>query len=374
MKTFECIIIWAGTAGIWVALKLKEVWVECLILEADSIWSSFKKWNNETRFISPSFPSNAFGQVDLNSIHYETSPGHMFRKEHMSGVEYAQYLEKLVEKYDIDIVEGVKVLSVKKQWGIFMLQAEWEIEYSCNYLILAIWEFGFPADGNISGSEHGIHSSKILNYNWYSQGDEAVAIIGWYESSVDSAWGLYKKGVKSHIFCWHKLDEIKTSDPSQVLSLYSLERLKEMRENSFIEFTQDYIGNIHRDLDTYILTWKKGEKYTFLNRPILATGFSPRYKLLREYMSFKEDNTIPELNDIDELKKTSNIFVVGAQVRQWGLIFCFIYKYRLRFWVVALEIAKRLKKDIDYYTFQDKWERQWFYLDNLESCGDECKC
>jgi putative flavoprotein involved in K+ transport len=47
-------------------------------------------------------------------------------------------------------------------------------------------------------------------------------------------------------------------------------------------------------------------------------------------MSHRPDG-MPEINRYDELKKTKNIFIVGPQVRQQETIFCFIYKFRLRF-------------------------------------------
>lgn len=373
MKTYECIIVWAWAAWIGVALKLQEAWVDCLALEWDEIWSSFKKWNSETRFISPSFPGNAFGQVDLNSIHHETSPGLMLRKEHISGKEYAQYLEKVVEKYDVDIVEGVKVTWLRKENDIFTLQAVWGIEYSCQYLISAIGEFGRPSNGEITGAEHALHSSKILDYESYTSENKVIPIIGGYESSVDAAWGLYKKWRKSHIFCPHEMDEITTSDPSQILSLYSLERLREMREHNAVDFSRDYIVEIQKENNKYVLIGEKRERYNFSETPILAIWFKTDLPFLWESVSYRSDG-FPKLTDTDELKKTKKIFVVGPHVRQGELIFCFVYKYRLRFWVVALEIAKRLWKDINYYALQESWEKQGFYLDHLTACWDECVC
>lgn len=372
MHIYECIIIWAGPAGIWTALKLQELWVDCIILEAEQIGSSFLKWNTQTRFISPSFPGNAFGQVDLNSIHYDTSPGFMFKKEHMSGVEYAEYLNNLVKKFAVKVYENEKVLRVDKKQDVFLIQTSKQ-QYSCKYIISATWEFSFPAHGNITGAEYASHSSEIRNYSSFKSNDQAVPIIGWYESSIDAAYGLSKKGIASHLFSPHRVDDISSSDPSKVLSLYTLERFRALQKQGYISITQTFIDNITKQWESYILEWPEGSQYSFTQTPILATGFKSGLWYLWDLVSYRSDGN-PKLASCDELDKTSNIFVVGPQVRQQETIFCFVYKFRLRFWVVALEIAHRLWKNIDLYSIQETWEKQRFYLDDLWSCGDECVC
>ncbi len=369
----EVIIVWAGAAGIWVALKLKELGVDYLVLEWDEVASSFNKWSNETHFISPSFPSNAFGQVDLNAIHPETSPGYMFGKEHVSGQEYAKYVKSVVQAFDVLVYENEKVQRVEKQEDIFVVYTDKQA-YACIYVISAIWEFQFPSSSDIRGSENAIHSSTIRDFTDYKTIRDVLPIIGWYESAVDTAYALCKHWKQVHIFCSHNMDEMSTSDPSQVLSLYSLQRLREMQENPRVIFTQDPIIEITKKEREYIIIWKSWKKYVFFEMPILATGFRPPYDFLWEYISFRDHDHMPELNEVDELKKTKNIFVVGAQVRQGELIFCFVYKYRLRFWVVALEIAKRLGKEKDFESYKRLWEKQWFYLDDLWACWDECMC
>ena len=246
-------------------------------------------------------------------------------------------------------------------------------EYYCKYVISAVGEFSFPKNGDIIGSENAIHSSQILDYEGYTSEKDTVAIIGGYESGIDAAWGLYKKWIPVHIFCPHKIDETSTSDPSQILSLYSNQRFREIQEHGNIHLTQQFITQIKKEERCYTLVWKDGYEYNFMQRPILATGFDSGLGFLWDYVGYRADN-MPELNAFDELKKTQGIFIVGPQVRQDNLIFCFIYKFRLRFWIVALEIAKRLWKKIDYEWVQKTWEKQWFFLDDVWSCGDECAC
>jgi putative flavoprotein involved in K+ transport len=372
MKTYECIIVWAWPAGIGVALKLQELWVEYIILEWESVGSSFMKWNENTRFISPSFPGNAFGQVDLNSIYHITSPGLMFRTEHPNGKQYAEYLRAITKKYNVPVKENRKVSKIEKNEDIFIIHTETETYYA-KHIISATGEFNFPGYGEIEWSEYAIHSSKITDYSEFNNSQDITPIIGWYESCIDAAYSLYKIWKSAHIFCSHKMDEITTSDPSQVLSLHSLERLREIREYGDIHFTKDRITEIRKIDWRYILIWENKSENSFSQKAILATGFRSWLWYISQHVSYRPDR-MPKLNIHDELEKTKNMFVVGPQVRQEELIFCFIYKFRLRFWIVALEIAKRLWKQIDERQIKSEWGKQWFYLSELEKCGDECVC
>ena len=81
MKTIsnnDVVIVGAGPAGIGVAVTLKRMGINFVIVEKDSIGSSFKKWPEETQFISPSFTGNFFRMPDLNAITPETSPAFNF--------------------------------------------------------------------------------------------------------------------------------------------------------------------------------------------------------------------------------------------------------------------------------------------------------
>ncbi len=372
MKIYESLIILWWAAGIWIGIKLNEVWVETIILEAKEIWSSFKNWNSQTRFISPIFPSNWFGQVDLNSVNFESSPWFMFMKEHLSGIEYAQYLKNIAVKNNINISEWETVIKIKKEKEYFVIITN-KSKYFCKFLISATWEFSFPFNGNILGSHFAIHSWKLNNYNNYNKSENIVAIIGWYESAIDCAYWLYKKWIKSHLFSKHKIDEIKTQDVSEILSPVSFQKFQELKSKNYISQTYTHINSIKKNNKQYILTWKNNEEYYFYETPILAIWFRSWLDILNEYISFRSDGN-PLLNKNDESVKINNIFIVWPQVRQKEVIFCFIYKFRLRFWIVALEIAKRLWKNIDYKYLENKWEKQWFYIKNSEELKCECSC
>jgi len=82
-RMHDVIIVGAGPAGIGVAVALREVGVDnILVLDRHEVGASFKRWPREMRFITPSFTSNAFGLLDLNAIVAGTSPAYTLDQEH----------------------------------------------------------------------------------------------------------------------------------------------------------------------------------------------------------------------------------------------------------------------------------------------------
>ena len=103
---------------------------------------------------------------------------------------------------------------------------------------------------------------------------------------------------------------------------------------------------------------------------MLATGFEGSLTLADEL--FAVDDDVPELTDRDESTSTPGLFLVGPQVAHGGQQFCFIYKFRQRFAVVAETIGERL--DVDTDPLEDYREKN-MYLDDLECCEPEyCDC
>ena len=56
----DVVVVGAGAAGIGTGVALSRLDLEILILERDEIGASFRRWPDEMRFITPSFPSNSF--------------------------------------------------------------------------------------------------------------------------------------------------------------------------------------------------------------------------------------------------------------------------------------------------------------------------
>ena len=83
------------------------------ILERHQVGASFSRWPEEMNFITPSFPSHGFGLLDLNAVTLKTSPAIAFRREHISGKQYALYLQTVVDHFELPIQTEVDVKAVE---------------------------------------------------------------------------------------------------------------------------------------------------------------------------------------------------------------------------------------------------------------------
>ena len=95
-------------------------------------------------------------------------------------------------------------------------------------LIWAAGEFQYPRLDGFVGAELCSHTSTVPNYG-AMEGDEII-IIGGYESGVDAAYHLAKKGKKVVIFDKDNPWDEESSDPSGSFSTFSYER---MRDSAF---------------------------------------------------------------------------------------------------------------------------------------------
>ena len=98
-------------------------------------------------------------------------------------------------------------------------------------------------------------------------------------------------------------------------------------------------------------TGKEGSEITLStpHPPLLCTGFEGSVKLgiVKDLFTFASGGAgcltnSPLLSKVDESTKTPGLFLVGPAVRHGHLSFCFVYKFRQRFCVVANAIAKGL--------------------------------
>lgn len=364
------IIIGAGAAGIGIGIILKKMGLDFLIVEKNKIGQSFLSWSPKTRFLSPSFTGNFFGAPDLNSLCPQTSPAYTLQTEHPTGNEYAHYLRDLVAFYALPVLENSVVKSIEKNDSWFQLSVGKNIVTS-DVVIWAGGEYQFPKVNVCEGSTHGIHTSNIKNWNDLS--GDLFPIIGGYESGFDTAINLAKRGKRSVIFDAQDHINIKQSDASFSLSPFTKDRYKKYKSSIFIQpFTR--IKKINNQDNEYILTSESDKKFIFHTRPILATGFVPARSLAGDLFHWK--NSVPTITNFDESTRIPGIFLVGPQVQHDQMIFCFIYKFRQRFAIVAEAITRKLGKEKNsrvQKTLQN-YKQNNFYLADLSGRNTECVC
>ncbi|MGB7085956.1 MAG: NAD(P)-binding domain-containing protein [Phormidesmis sp.] len=102
--SYDVVIVGAGAAGIGCGVVLKELGLERFaILDRHQVGASFSRWPEEMHFITPSFPSHGFGLLDLNAVTMKMSPAIAFRREHVSGKQYALYLQTAADHFELPI-------------------------------------------------------------------------------------------------------------------------------------------------------------------------------------------------------------------------------------------------------------------------------
>ena len=393
-RVVEVVIVGAGAAGIGCGVVLKDLGIEnFVILERHQVGASFSRWAEEMRFITPSFPSHGFGLLDLNAVVLNTSPALSFRKEHLSGKEYALYLENVKEyalylenvadhfQLSVKTETDVKTIAALPQSKGFVLETS-RGELKTQFVIWAAGEFQYPNLNPFPGAQLCIHNSQIRSWTEL-EGDEFV-VVGGYESGVDAASNLAALGKKVKLLdrqsSWSTVTIPKRnsaaltssnldSDPSVSLSPYSLKRLEIAYSMGRVELIgEQHIEAVKAVKNGYVVE-SEYEQWFSSTPPILCTGFDSSLKQIAPM--FDWSNGYAALTQEDESTLTPGLFVVGPSVRHGDLIFCFIYKFRQRFAVVGNAIAQRLGIDT---TTLEAYRREGLFLDDLSCCNNDCVC
>jgi cation diffusion facilitator CzcD-associated flavoprotein CzcO len=367
----DVLIVGAGPAGLGCAVALKACGLENLaILDRRGVGAAFEHWPAQMRMITPSFHSNPFGQVDLNAITPQTSPADFLGREHPSGLEYARYLRAVADFYRFPVESGVEVISVKKKGREFAVETS-EGRRRARFVIWAAGEFFQPHRGDITGADLCLHNSEVDD--WSELPGVEHALIGGFESGIDAAVHLAQAGKSVHVFSrgepWHS----DHSDPSRTLTPYTRDRLKAafLEAPGSIRFYKNAdIVEVKSLGDRYVLLDREGVPFEVSTPPILCTGFRGALRGVEEHFHlFDEEPVFTE--EADESPVTEGLFYSGPALRHRGTLFCFIYKFRARFGIVASEIASRL--GLEWEGPLKLWRERGFLVEDLACCTD-CRC
>ena len=363
------IIIGAGPAGIGCALALNRAGIkDIVILEANCVGSSFRRWPKQMRLITPSFHTNSFYQTDLNSITPDTSPADFFQKQHLTGSEYADYLNTGVAHFGLNVREQVKVSQITSEREGYCVHTDKET-YKADIVIWAAGEFSLPKLKPFEGAELCVHSSVFRDWNDY-QGKDAL-VIGGYESGIDAAFNLVEIGKRVIVLSSGEPWKVDHPDPSEILSPYTRDRLiSTLKGNTgkMVLRGNCKVLSVSKLSNRYIVETDDGEIFESEHRPIAATGFQSALTPVKDL--FEWENYLPIFTEEDESTLYPGIYYSGPSLVHNNSKFCFIYKFRARFGVIARSVAKRLgypEPDLE----DDR--RRGFLVDDLECCTN-CEC
>lgn len=371
MKTHnvDVLVVGAGAAGMGLGSIFKKLGMDFIIVEKHRVGASFLMWPQETCFITPSFTGNFFRAPDLNAVTPGTSPAFTLHTEHPSGVNYAEYLQLVSDHYELPVHENTNVTSLVKEGDEFVAHCG-DVQYRAKYVVWAAGEYQYPKLDGFVGADLCIHSSRIPAYSDLS-GDEYI-IIGGYESGFDAAISLAMEGKKPVLIGQRDYLEYINSDSSYSLSPYTRDLFETVRRDVAYHANMT-VREVQKHADGYTVICVDGSSFHSANPPINATGFAGSLTLISEMLLFTEG--YPQLNEFDESTLTSGLYVSGPKVKHDNALFCFIYKFRQRFAVIAEHIGWQLgldRSEIDQVLAEYKENN--FYLADLSCCGDECVC
>ena len=365
----QVIIVGAGPAGVGCALSLKRAGIgEVVLLEAKSVGASFRQWPEEMRLITPSFHGNPFFQTDLNAVSPDTSPADFYQREHLSGPEYAHYLQALVHHFGLEVAENESVFQIEPRGSGYAVHTNAAIR-PCRTVIWAAGEFGLPKLGNFPGAELCGHSSTYSTWKDF-RGDRAV-IIGGYESGIDAACHLVHLGKKVLVLSSGEPWKVDHPDPSEVLSPHTKERLADTLRTypgRLALHGKNRVARVYTSDENYVIETTTGNRYYSEYRPVAATGFQSALTPIQHLFAW--ENSVPQFTEDDESTLYPGLFYSGPSLIQRGSKFCFIYKFRARFGVIVQAVARRL--DYPEPDLEDD-RRRGFLIDDLECCTN-CEC
>ncbi|MBK1855621.1 NAD(P)-binding domain-containing protein [Verrucomicrobiaceae bacterium 5K15] len=369
------LIVGAGPAGLGVSLALQRAGVtDQLVIDAREVGAAFRAWPNTMSLLTPSFYSNAFGLTDLNSIDPDTSPADFLHTQHPNGEGYAKYLEAIVSHFQLPVRPGVKVTSVKKESARFIVQSE-QGEIHADYVVWAAGQFFHPRDHDFPGAEHALHSSRVPDWSAL-EGDE-FTVIGGYESGVDAALNLVHLGKSVRLISRGEPWASDDPDPSRSLSPRTLDRLRELLKTpekaGLIEFVKNTtIKSIEKGPGFWTLRDQDEIPLATTTRPILANGFHNGLGIVSDHFEYDESNNPIFTEEADESTRTPGLFYSGPALVHRNALFCFIYKFRARFGVIAAEIATRLglpEVEANLKTYADAG-----FMNRDLDCCTNCEC
>ena len=233
-----------------------------------------------------------------------------------------------------------------------------------------------------------------------------------YESGVDAAINLAKAGKQSTVLASTATWNVMTPDPSTELAPYTAERLREVTAAGFSPSPKllaplrvQRVERAEGGGFNVFAVWKAAEappppwslRKPFAGTgtlagaegsellvhtaqpPVLCTGFEGSVasvaRNLFDMADASEDAQgclagAPLLTDEDESTKVPGVFLVGPSVVHGDLSFCFVYKFRQRFGIVADAVCRRLGRDTK--SAVDSLRQTNMFLDDLKCCKGTC--
>ncbi len=304
----DALIVGGGPAGVGVAVALRGMGLQrLLVIDAHDIGHSFESWPEGMRLITPSFPGNQYGTIDLNSVHPSTSPAFSLGTEHPTGAEYASYLKAVVNWAHIPVMTKTSLLGLRKDKGLFYAKTP-KGDIVAKNVVWAAGEFHWPKSASLPGAELGMHSNSVVK-KWSQLKGRDFVVIGGYESGIDAAFHLVNAGKSVTVLDPSAPWDMHDSDPSLVLSPYTKDRLAVAAASGRLKLVKVKAAGIKAVKGGFEV--KAGSKtYRTQSAPILATGFKSSLHLIKDLFDWAGDVAKVRAPD-DQSTKTAGLYLAG---------------------------------------------------------------
>jgi putative flavoprotein involved in K+ transport len=366
----DVLVIGAGPAGLGVASTLARIGIGATVVDRAGVGASFRRWPPGMRLITPSFAGNQFGLVDLNAITPDTSPALSLQEEHPTGEQYAAYLQMVVDLDELDVCTGMDVRDVRpRDDGDLEVVVADGPPLIARHVVWAAGEAGYPRRSGFPGAEHTAPTIEVRC--WAEHPGDHVVIVGGYESGIDAAVNLVALGREVTVIDPSEPWQVEDADPSLTLSPYTQGRLRDALQTDRLTLGAAHVTGIEPDGNGFRVTTAEGDKLDSDGPPLLAIGFEGSLSLIRDRFKFDEHGRVELDETTDASTITPGLYLAGPALAHREAIFCFIYKFRQRFGVVARAIGEALRVDTEPL---EELREHRFLLDDLSCCDDACVC
>jgi putative flavoprotein involved in K+ transport len=369
----DVVIVGAGPAGLGVAAALARLGIDAAVLDRHGIGASFRRWPEGTRLLTPSFTGNVFGAVDLNAVTFDTSPALTLGEEHPTGDGYADYLETVAKLEDLRVHAGVEVTDVVTvpDVGHLAVEVRGDDPFIARHVVWAAGEAAYPRRGGFPGADRCVPTIEVGR--WDAHPGSEVVVIGGYESGIDAACQLVGRGRRVTVVDRGAPWDVVDSDPSLTLSPYTHGRLRDALATGQLTLVGDVeVASVTGASPGFLVCGADGKEWRSDGPPLLATGFSGSLDLIRDRFDWTDDGHVVVTEEADESTRTPGLFLAGPSLTHRGVSFCFTYKFRQRFAIVAGAIAADLGVDpAPLLAEHAAWN---LLLDDLSCCERACAC
>lgn len=286
-EPMDVIIIGAGQAGLACGWHLRQQNLRFVILDAGQ-WpgGNWRNYYDSLRLFSPAA--------------YSSLPGMPFpadARHYPSRDEVVRYLERYAEAFQLPIRQYTRVEQVKKENGMFVLQASDSQRFSSKAVVICTGGFNQPFIPAVQGLEgfrgQRLHSADYRNVDGFS--GQRVVVVGAANSAVQIAYELAMVsrvvlatrgpirfaaqkilGVDFHAWLkWTGLEKTRWLNDQSTPVLDDGTYRRALKQELFVHKT------MFQEVTPGGVIWADGQ-YTEVDSLLFATGFRPNASFLKD--------------------------------------------------------------------------------------------